>query len=98
MVRTETLHIRLEPTLRASVEDTLHTLGLSASEAVNIFFHQILLHGGLPFPVQTPPLCAETLAALRESDAIASGQMAAKTYRSAEELIREAEAEIHAED
>ena len=98
MARTETLHVRLEPNLRASVEDTLHNLGLSASEAVNIFFHQILLHGGLPFPVQAPRLRAETLAALKESDAIASGQIAAKTYHSAEELIREAKAEVSAED
>lgn len=35
---------------------------------------------------------------MKESDAIASGQIAAKTYHSAEELIREAKAEVYAED
>ena len=38
MAKTETLHIRLEPEVKTSVESILRMLGLSASEAVNIFF------------------------------------------------------------
>jgi len=49
MEKTETLQIRLAPELKTAVEDTFRSLGLSASEAVNIFFHQVLLHDGLPF-------------------------------------------------
>jgi len=51
MAKTETLHIRLEPELKSAVEETFRTLGLSAAEAINIFFHQVLLHDGLPFAV-----------------------------------------------
>ena len=61
MAKTETLHTRLEPEVKTSVESTLRMLGLSASEAVNIFFHQILLHEGLPFAVQKPRFTPETL-------------------------------------
>ena len=98
MAKTETLHIRLDPELKSAVENTFQTLGLSAAEAINIFFHQVLLHEGLPFAVQKPRFDAETLAALRESDAIASGELPAKTYRSAAELIHEAQEEIRAEN
>lgn len=98
MARTETLHVRLEPEVKTSVENTLRTLGLSASEAVNIFFHQILLHEGLPFAVQKPQFTSETLAALQESDDIAAGKIAAKTYRCAADLIREAKDEVDAEN
>ena len=97
MAKTETLHIRLEPELKSAVEETFRTLGLSAAEAINIFFHQVLLHDGLPFAVQKPRFNPETLAALRESDAIASGSHPAKSYRSAAELIHEAQEEIRAE-
>lgn len=97
MAKTETLHIRLEPELKSAVEGTFQTLGLSASEAVNIFFHQVLLHDGLPFAVRKPRFNPETLAALRESDAIASGALPAKSYASAADLIREAQEEIRAE-
>ena len=74
MAKTETLHIRLEPQVKISVENILRTLGLSASEAVNIFFHQILLHQGLPFAIQKPRFTPETLAALQESKDIAAGK------------------------
>ena len=97
MEKTETLQIRLAPELKTAVEDTFRSLGLSASEAVNIFFHQVLLHDGLPFAVQHPHFNEETRAALRESDAIASGALPAKSYASAADLIREAQEEIRAE-
>ena len=96
MEKTDTLQIRLAPELKTAVEDTFRSLGLSASEAVNIFFHQVLLHDGLPFAVQHPQFSDETRAALRESDAIASGEQPAKTYASASELIREAQEELRA--
>lgn len=96
MARTETLHVRLDPDIKASVESTLRTLGLSASEAVNIFFHQILLHDGLPFAVHKPRFSRKTLAALQESDDIAAGKIPAKAYRCAADLIREAEEEVNA--
>lgn len=57
MARTETLHVRLEPNLRASVEDTLHNLGLSASEAVNIFFIKFSFTAAFPSPYR-PHACA----------------------------------------
>ena len=97
MARTETLHVRLDPELKTAVEETFRSLGLSASEAVNIFFHHVLLHEGLPFAVQKPHFNAETIAALHESDAIASGELPAKAFASAAELIREAQEELRAE-
>ncbi|KHM52769.1 MAG: type II toxin-antitoxin system RelB/DinJ family antitoxin [Methanobrevibacter sp.] len=97
-MKTETIHIRLEPTLKTSVEATLRELGMTTAEAVNIFFHQILLHDGLPFSVKKPKYSAETLAALKESDDIANGIIPAKSYNNAAELIREAQESLDAED
>ena len=68
----------LEPEVKTSVESTLRMLGLSASEAVNIFFHQILLHEGLPFTVQKPRFTPETLAALQGADDITAGKISCK--------------------
>mgnify|MGYP000994003540 CR=1 FL=1 len=78
MAKTETLHIRLEPQVKISVENILRTLGLSASDAVNIFFHQILLHEGLPFAIQKPRFTPETLAALQGADDITAGKISCK--------------------
>ena len=54
MVKNETLHIRVSENVKASAEKTLDMLGLSISEAVNMFLHQIPLVGGLPFDVRVP--------------------------------------------
>ena len=54
MVKNETLHIRVNGNVKSNAEKTLNTLGISISEAVNLFLHQIPLVGGLPFDVKVP--------------------------------------------
>ena len=54
MVKNETLHIRVNEDVKINAEKTLNVLGISISEAVNIFLHQIPLVGGLPFDVRVP--------------------------------------------
>ena len=54
MARTAQINTRTEMELKAEVEGILKTLGLSTSEAINIFFRQVKLRRGLPFPVEIP--------------------------------------------
>lgn len=89
MAKTETLHIRVEATIKAGVEATLKNLGLSTTEAVNIFLHQILLVGGLPFEVKNPQYNAETIAAMQEARDIIAGKVPAKSYSTVAELMED---------
>ena len=89
VARTETLRVRIEPELKIRVEETLRNLGLSTSEAIHIFLHQIPLCGGLPFAVRTPQYSAETLAAMQEARDIASGKISAKSFHSVDELMKD---------
>jgi DNA-damage-inducible protein J len=54
MARTTTIRARTSPELKEEVEDILKELGLSTTEAINIFFSQIRLRRGLPFDVSIP--------------------------------------------
>ena len=54
MAKTETLHIRVNETVKENAEETLGMLGISISEAVNMFLYQVNLTGGLPFEVKLP--------------------------------------------
>ena len=54
MNRTATVRARVEPELKADVEKLLHELGLSTTEAINLFYSQVRLRQGLPFPVEMP--------------------------------------------
>jgi DNA-damage-inducible protein J len=54
MSRTATVRARVAPSLKADVEKLLGRLGLTATEAITLFYSQIRLRQGLPFPVELP--------------------------------------------
>ena len=41
--------IRINSEIKEQVTPILNTLGISLSEAVNMFLHQVKLHNGIPF-------------------------------------------------
>lgn len=59
MPKTESVYTRIEPKLKIEVEKTLSKLGMSTSEAINIFLNQVVMHRGLPFEVKVPPMTKE---------------------------------------
>ena len=54
MVKTANLYARIEPELKNEAESILGSLGVPVSNAINMFYRQIVLHRGLPFAVQFP--------------------------------------------
>jgi DNA-damage-inducible protein J len=54
MSRTATVRARIDPGLKTEVEELLARLGVSTTDAITMFFSQIKLHQGLPFPVKIP--------------------------------------------
>ncbi|MBI3987728.1 MAG: type II toxin-antitoxin system RelB/DinJ family antitoxin [Lentisphaerae bacterium] len=54
MNRTATVRARIEPHLKSDVEELLRRLGMTTTEAIAIFYNQIRLRQGLPFPVEVP--------------------------------------------
>lgn len=78
MNKSDTLHIRVEPDVKSNVEKTLDQLGLTTTEAINIFLKQILLTGGLPFEIRIPRYNTETEIAMKESDDIIKGNILSK--------------------
>ena len=67
MARSAMINARTEKELKEEVEIILKQLGLSTTEAINIFFRQVKLRKGLPFLVEIPN--ADTLKTFRDSEA-----------------------------
>ena len=67
MAKTEMIRARVEPALKYQAEEVFSELGLSATEAITLFYTQVTLHRGLPFAVRVPN--AETIEALRQARA-----------------------------
>lgn len=64
MSKTAMIRARTEPELKKQAEAVLHALGLSQTDAINLFYRQIVLQHGLPFNVKIPN--AETREAIEE--------------------------------
>jgi addiction module RelB/DinJ family antitoxin len=52
MARTAMIRARTETELKSDVEGIFTELGLSATEAINLFYRQVRLNKGLPFEVR----------------------------------------------
>ena len=65
MAKTETIRARVEPDLKHEAETVFFHLGLSATEAITLFYRQVTLQHGLPFAVKLPN--ADTREALKQA-------------------------------
>ena len=54
MGKSAIVHARIEPKTKKKAEDVLKKLGMSPTEAIRLFYNQICLRGGIPFPVLIP--------------------------------------------
>ena len=93
MVKDTNFNMRMNRQKKADLEALYSRLGMTLPEAVNIFFENSLLVGGLPFAVRLPRYNQETEAAMAEARDIAAGKRPAKAYSSAQELFNELDAE-----
>ena len=51
---TTPTQIRIDADIKKQAMDLFSSLGLDISSAVNLFLHQCVLRGGLPFSVEMP--------------------------------------------
>ena len=66
----------------------LEGLGLSLSEAINMFLKQVILHDGIPFEVKYPKFKPEVIEAMEEAKRI-SHDSNTKKYGSFSEALED---------
>ena len=64
---TAPTQIRIDAEIKKKASDLFNDLGLDMSSAVNLFLHQCVLRGGLPFSVELPRYSQRTLDAMDEA-------------------------------
>lgn len=82
MAKTGMIRARTEPGLKSNVERILKKLGMTSTEAINLFYRQIQLRKGLPFDVRIPN--KTTLETFKKADAGAE----LNTYKTLEEFAK----------
>ena len=68
MLNTQTLTIQIDPILKMNAEMVFKQLGLSASQAINLFYQQVQLRQSLPFESKEMPN-ETTIKALNDAEA-----------------------------
>ena len=66
MLESATIHTRIEPEVKSQVDSILNELGISTSEAINLYFRQIIRYRGIPLDLRIPN--AETVEAIKEAE------------------------------
>ena len=82
---TTPTQVRIDSNIKAAATELFNSLGMDMSSAVNMFLHQCVLRGGLPFAVELPPYSQKTLDAMAEAKRISS-DASVKGYSSMEDL------------
>ena len=65
--KSANLYARIEPDVKEQAEGILAALGIPASNAINMFYKQIILQRGLPFKVKMPSARPVDVSALSEA-------------------------------
>ena len=65
MAKSAMIRARVEPDLKREAESVFSQLGLTATEAITLFYAQVTMHRGLPFAIRIPN--ATTTEALRQA-------------------------------
>ena len=56
MAKTANLYARIEPDVKEQAEGILAALGIPVSNAINMFYKQIILQRGIPFEMKLPQM------------------------------------------
>lgn len=94
MAKTSSIHIRVEPNVKKQVEKILNTLGMTSTEAINIYLRQIILNSGIPFEIKTPQFSDEMLEAISEAEEMEKHPEESKTFETVEELMKDLNSEM----
>ena len=86
MAKTDTLHIRIEPRVKEKAEETLSELGLSISDAINVFLRQVIINDGIPFEIRKANYNRITLKAMDDAK---KQKNVSETYDSVDEMFEE---------
>ena len=97
MPKTANINLRIEPEIKAQADAVFSSLGISVTDAINVFLHASIMEGGFPFQPKQPRYNRETLMAMQEARDIMEGKVEAKRYSSFDELLKDVDAEeVHA--
>ena len=85
------VNVRIDPKLKKQAEEVFTSLGISASSAIIMFYHQVVRTNSIPFELKADIPNETTMAAIREAEDIETGKKKVKTFTNVDELMKDLE-------
>jgi len=71
MPNTAIINARIDPAVKKEVVEILNSLGLTTSQAISLFFKQIIYKRGIPFEIRIPsPQSMQTIAKVEAGEGL----------------------------
>ncbi len=93
MPKTANINLRIDPDIKSQAEAVYSRLGISVTDAINVFLHASIMEGGFPFQPRQPRYNRETLLAMQEARDIMAGKVNARRYASLSALLKDIDTE-----
>ena len=89
MAKTSNINLRIEPSTKAQAEELFSSLGITVTDAINIFLRISIMEGGFPFQIKQPRYNHQTELVIQEARDIMNGKVQPKVYHSVDEFFNE---------
>ncbi len=94
MAKTSSMHIRIEQKIKDEVEKILKSLGMTTTEAINIYLRQIIINSGIPFEIKNPKFNEEMLESIAEAENMEKNPEQCKSFDTVDEFMEDLHNEI----
>ena len=94
MAETTSIQIRIHPETKERAEKLFADMGITLSDAIDLFLCKSISAGGLSFDEKQPLYNTETEVSMQEARDILGGKVNTKTYATAGELFEELNKEM----
>ena len=88
-MRTAMINVRTDPEVKEKVTAILKRIGITTSEAVNLFLNRVIMERGIPFDVKIPN--DETIKAMEDIE----DNRNLTEYETVDEMFKDLEIEDH---
>jgi DNA-damage-inducible protein J len=87
MAKTSNLNMRIDPKTKDQAEQIFSALGITVTDAVNMFLHQAIIYGGIPFDLKVERPNIITVSAMKEAELIAEAK--APRFKTAADMFKD---------
>lgn len=83
------VNVRIDPDIKKEAEEIFKEIGITPSAAINMFYHQVINHNGIPFELKGCIPNKKTIKAIKEVERMEKHPRRGKSYKDVDSLMND---------